>query len=206
MAALFSVGSLFVFRLPSLAADAPADLKPLQFNMRTVNSPANEESAEPVAGLPPQRLALGINDLGGQLRVHFNPSWAVEARFLTGNSSSNEGTIQSFVFGVRGYRFFREQHHYRLYVGLEGDYAKTSIRSDGGEVSPVDPITQTTGFGDTSGYAVGGFGGIEYRLFRRVAIDLDIGPYVIGLKEKVTSSSDASLDFVLDTAINIYLF
>lgn len=150
-------------------------------------------------------MALGINDLGAQLRLHLNPDWAAEVRYLRGTASSDVGTIDANVFGVRGYRFFSEHHHFQLYAGLEAAYVSTSIRSYNNS-NPPTSVANVSGFGDTSGYATGGFGGVEYRLGRRVAIDLDIGPYMIGLQEKVTSVSDASLDFVLDTAINVYLF
>src|SRR5579872_3885965 len=88
----------------------------------------------------PARLAFGINDLGGQLRVHLNPNWAVEGRFQTGSASSNEGQIHSLVLGLRGYRFLQEHHRCRLYLGLEGAYAQTSIQ--GMPKTPVPPTGQ----------------------------------------------------------------
>ena len=41
---------------------------------------------------------------------------------------------------------------------------------------------------------------------RRVAIDLDMGPYMIGLTEKSTRVSASSWDFVANTALIVYLF
>lgn len=156
----------------------------------------------------PTRLAIGINDLGGQLRLHVTPSWAVEARAVTGNASSNEGSIHSMVLGLRGYHFFKERRRCKLYLGLEGDYAKTSIRSvnAGNSATPDGGVTGESGFGNTSGYAAGGFAGIEFHVARRIAIDLDMGPYLIGLKEQATGTSASNWDFVVNTALNFYLF
>ena len=93
----------------------------------------------------------------------------------------------------------------RLYMGLEGDYVTTSLRSVNTVGNP-NSVANAGSFGQTSGYAMGGFGGLEFRLLRRIALDLDIGPYMIGVKEKLTGVSDASLDFVGNAAINVYLF
>ena len=155
----------------------------------------------------PRRLAFGVNNLGGQLRFHVGPQWAGEARFVTGSASSNEGSIQSLVFGLRGYRFTKEHRRCRLYLGLEADRAQTSIHGSPSinSSAPTQP-TLPQGFGDTSGFAFGGFGGLELRVTRRVAVDLDMGPYLIGLKEKVTGASASSWDFVVNTSLEVYLF
>jgi hypothetical protein len=160
----------------------------------------------PEEPLPPRHLSLGINDLGEQCRVHFGRNWAIEQRFLTGNSSSDLGTVQAFVFGLRGYRFLPEHRRLRLYMGLEADYVTTSLKGGGNTSGNPNSVANISGFGQTSGYAMGAFGGVEYRLMKRVALDLDIGPYMIGVKEKLTGVSDSSLDFVANTAINVYLF
>jgi len=160
-----------------------------------------------LSGAPrePRKLSIGINDLGGQLRFHLFGNWAAEARYLMGSSSSDVGTVKAMVVGLRGYRFFPEHHRFRLYCGLEGDHVQTSLGSvnNGGNPSSVANVS---GFGETTGYAAGAFGGVEYRLGRRIAFDLDAGPYMIGLQEKVTNVSGSTLDFVVDTAINVYLF
>ena len=215
------MGALLLMGLPAMAADPPSR-SPIEQIMEPVDSsplilhrpaagessltkPATGQLLEPTAPLPPHRLAIGINDLGGQLRLHLNPQWATELRFLTGSSSSDVGTVHAFVFGMRGYRFFEERHRFRLYAGLEAAYVNTSLQSVDTAGNP-NSLGNISGFGDTSGYAMGGFGGVEFRLLKRVAIDLDVGPYMIGLQEKVTRVSDTSLDFVANTAINVYLF
>jgi len=165
-------------------------------------TPAAKEKPEPA------HLAWGVNDLGEQLRVHFSPRWAVEARFQMGNASSNEGRVKAMVFGARGYRFFEEHHRCKLYLGLEGAYAQTSIQ--GSPSIPNSPtgqdINAQSGFGDSSGVAGGPFVGLELRPIRRIAVDLDMGPYLIDLKEKTTGTSSSNWDFVVNAALLFYFF
>jgi len=193
------------------AADlsAPSDSTPLNLRAPGIgedeSAPSSPTLVAPETPALPRRLSFGINDLGTQLRWHLTPRWATEMRFLTGSADSDVGTVRANVFGLRGYRFFSERHRFRFYAGLEAAYVHTSIRSFNNGNNP-NSITNIAGFGETSGYAAGGFGGVEFRLGRRIAIDADLGPYMIGLQEKVTRASDASLDFVLNSAINVYLF
>ena len=170
-------------------------------------SPAAPKSAS-VSKLEPAHLAYGINGLGEELRVHFSPNWAAEGRFQIGNASSNEGKIQAMVFGLRGYRFFQEHRRCKLYLGLEGAYAQTSIH--GSPTTPTSPTgqysAQQSGFGNTTGFAGGGFAGIELRPLRRIAVDFDMGPYLIDLKEKTTGTAGSNWDFVVNFAVLFYFF
>jgi hypothetical protein len=156
------------------------------------NSQATDVPAEPM------RLAVGVNDLGGQLRFHFTPRWAVEGRFLTGSASSGDGNIKATVLGLRGYRFYQEHHRCRFYLGLEADHAATKLSSS--------KANNASGFGNTQGVDAGGFAGLEYRLPKRVSIDLDMGPYLINLSDKNSNVSDSAWDFVVNIAVNFYIF
>ncbi len=214
VAALVLAGACLVLGRPATAAGTPDSVDNARVNLRQPESYAEPlipattgQLVVPNAPEPqlPRRVSFGVNDLGEQLRFHFNPNWASEFRYLTGSSSSDLGRVHANVFGMRGYRFFPEHRRLRFYAGLEGDYVKTSIGSVN-TTGNQNSIATISGFGDTSGYALGGFGGVELRIGRRVAIDLDVGPYMIGLKEKVTGVSDTTLDFVGNTAINVYLF
>jgi hypothetical protein len=180
--------------------------RPSPAEVTASSAAATTEAARAVPA--PSRLSIGVNDLGGQLRLHVTPAWAVEARGVFGSASSNEGSIHSMVLGLRGYRFFSEHRRCKLYLGLEGDYAKTSIRTVNlaDNSTPGGGIPGEPGFGNTSGYAVGGFAGLEFHVARRIAIDLDMGPYLIGLKEQATGTSASNWDFVVNTALNFYLF
>ena len=205
-AGLFSLGNA------AWAADTQAPSDAAQLHLRRPGSDAGPltpsttgQELVPSAPALPRHLSIGFNDLGEQLRFHLNPDWALEQRFLMGSSTSDFGTVHANVFGIRGYHFLPEHRRLRLYLGLEGDYVTTSLKSVDTTGNP-NSIATISGFGQTSGYALGGFGGFEFRLLKRIALDLDIGPYMIGVKEKVTHVSDASLDFVANTAINVYLF
>ena len=164
--------------------------------------PPAARAVEAPAAKDPQRLALGANYMGTQLRGHISPRWAAEFRFLTGSSSSTQGSVSAIVLGLRGYRFWSERSRIRPYAGLELTYAQTSLKTNSG-TSTSSPIK---GFGDVSGFVAGGFGGLELRITRRIKLDFDIGPYWMGLKEQSTGVSGSSWDFVANTAVNVYLF
>ena len=135
------------------------------------------------------RWAIGINYLGGQIDCRFNPNWIGELRYVTGSTKTDDGTIKASVLGLRGYRLYRKDKNIRPYLGAETGYVSSNS------------------FGyKTSGFDLGGFGGIEYGLGRRVFLGLDIGPYLFSLKEKNTHVSDSGLEFVANAAIIVYLF
>jgi hypothetical protein len=156
-------------------------------------------------GPEPRRLALGTTGMGGLLRLHATPYWAGELRFQAGSATSNEGDVRATVFSLRVYRFSAERYRCRFYAGAEGAYAKTSL-SEQNTGPGMSPLLNASGFGATSGYAAGVFGGLEYKILRRVFLDLDAGPYVIDLKESSTGTSGSSWDFVANAAIGVYLF
>ncbi len=141
--------------------------------------------------LPRNRLAVGLNYTGGQVRYYLSPRWAAEGRMQFGKADSNYGQVHSQVFGLRGYRFFPFRDHITWYAGGEAAYAKTDTDSSNYK---------------TTGFAIGAFGGLEYRVLPRLGVSADIGPYVISLKEKQTGLSNTGLDFVMNTALNFYIF
>jgi hypothetical protein len=153
----------------------------------------------------PNRFALGVNYIGGQLRYHASPKWAGEVHVITGSGNSSEGRIQSVVIGLRAYRFYKPYRNLKFYTGFEGDYAQSNLNGVKRDRLP-NAATSANNFGNTEGLVLGGFGGVEIRLLRRLALDFDCGPYFISLKEKATKVSDASWDFVLNTALVVYLF
>jgi len=171
----------------------------LGFGRRAWAGVADGSVADPEASTQ-RRLAVGINDMGGQVRLHFNPHWAAELRFQTGTASSDAGTVGSLTAGMRIYRFSQEHRRCRFYGGFEGDYAQTTLRSVNSN------IALGSGFGNTSGYAAGGFGGMEYRIVKRLYLDLDMGPYFISLKEKLTGVSETTPDVVVNAALCFYAF
>ena len=137
-------------------------------------------------------LGFGVNYLGGQVRYLFSPAWACEVRYATGQASSTLGAVSSRVFGLRGYRFYGgSQRDLQLVLGAEADYLMAGQKS--------------TNYG-TSGTAIGGFLGMEYHLTHRFSLGINIGPYLISLREKTSHDSSSSLEFVADSYINFYAF
>jgi hypothetical protein len=197
--------ALFIFATPGVRADETADATAVQslfnndlskaqnLNTETVKKeiPKVPEPSGPT--LPNQRFAIGVNYTGGQFRYRLSPKWAAEGRIQFGSADSDYGTVHSNVFGLRGYRFLSVGHSERIawYLGGEGAYAKASSQSYNYS---------------TSGFAFGSFGGLEYRLTKRLSAAADIGPYVISLKEKETGLTSTGLDFVINTALIFYVF
>src|SRR5437016_1082132 len=56
--------------------------------------------------MPRERLSIGINYTGGQIRWNFSPRWSSELQFQQGKAASNYGDVKSQVYGLRAYRFF----------------------------------------------------------------------------------------------------
>ncbi len=145
----------------------------------------------PESFVPYDRLAVGVNYQGGQLRMGLTPRWALEGRFQEGTSTSNYGDVTAHVFGLRAYRFRHPENRFSFYWGMEGAYATAKPASSNYRVN---------------GMAFGGFGGMEYHVARRISIDMDLGPYVISLTEKQTHTSSTNVDFVLNSALLVRLF
>lgn len=136
------------------------------------------------------KFAIGVNYLGGQIRYHLSPKWAAEGRYLTGTEDAAAGEVKASVGGLRGYRFFGLEGKFRFFLGAE--VASVSAKQTGSTYK-------------VSGMASGAFGGMEYRM-GRLALGLDMGPYVMALKEKSRNVSDTSLEFVLNSYFTFYLF
>lgn len=132
------------------------------------------------------KLTLGVNYIGAQLRWNISSRWALETRYQQGKSSSNYGEVTARVFGMRGYRFLQGGKRFSLYGGTEIAFATA---------------TPETSDYKTQGVAFGGFGGIELRLAHRFSLATDIGPYVISLRESQSHASSTTLDFILNTAL-----
>lgn len=139
----------------------------------------------------PSRFALGLNYIGGQLRYNLDSRWAGELRYLTGSEDAATGKVTSDVFGLRSYRFFRESTYHRFFLGAEAALVNSDQKNTSYKVS---------------GPAVGAFGGLEWHIGRKFSLGLDIGPYLLSLKEKKTKVSETSLEFIANTYFIFYLF
>lgn len=137
--------------------------------------------------------ALGVSYTGAQLRYQISPKYAAEFRYQYGEADSSYGDVKAEVEGFRGYRFIPYRRNLAWYLGAE--IAHANAHTPGGNRAY-----------ETQGFAAGGFAGLEYRVLPRLAIGMDIGPYFISLKEKQTQLTQTNLDFVINTALNFYLF
>lgn len=140
---------------------------------------------------PTRRFALGINFMGAQCRWRWRRAWAAELRFQHGEAEGDYGRVMADVFGLRGYRFLRHYRLTTLYLG--GEAAYTQAKSDRYSFSVSGPIA-------------GAFGGVEIKVTKNTALGVDIGPYVLALREKQTSVSNTTLDFVVNTGVLWYVF
>jgi hypothetical protein len=141
----------------------------------------------------PLRFSAGVNYAGGQFRWDLSQSWATELRLQTGSSISEYGSVRATVPSLRAYRFFRPQQSVRPFLGAEGGYVFTD---------------SSNSFGITvSGPTFGVFGGMEWRLARRLALGVSVGPYGMFLSAKDTQQgANPTLQFVADTYLLLRLF
>ncbi len=55
-----------------------------------------------------------------------------------------------------------------------------------------------------NGAAVGGIGGVEYFLYKRLSVQTDVGPYYMTLKDDKSSVEKSGLEFVINFGVNFY--
>ena len=138
----------------------------------------------------PERLAVGVNVIGGQLDYAPTRDWRVELRYVGGSQSSSGGTVSSQVMGLRGYRVFGAAPT-RFYSGAEAAYVGAKQRGTDYR---------------TTGTAIGAFIGLERRIARRLWIGIDAGPYVLALRESVSHASSTNVEFVLNSYALLWVF
>jgi hypothetical protein len=156
-----------------------------------LQDPAGQAEVTVPSGAPAHRLALGFSFIGGQVRWSFTKKWAAEFQFQTGKASSHYGDVRANVFGLRAYRFLKNWRRMAFYAGPEVAYA---------EATAEEASYKTTGM------VIGAFGGFDYYVAKRFSLGIDIGPYLISLKEKQTGLSQTNLDFVVNATLNWHLF
>lgn len=137
------------------------------------------------------RMALGVNYTGGQIGIRSGRGmW--EARYQTGQNSTEDGPVRADVVGLRYYRHAgKTQWGVRPYMGFEGDWIRA---------------TDHAGLQEGSGYAAGGFFGVEWWLGRRLSIGTDVGAYMVNVGERETKATDGGLDFIINSFVRFHLF
>ncbi|MFN0118153.1 MAG: hypothetical protein ACKVQC_07695 [Elusimicrobiota bacterium] len=142
----------------------------------------------------PHTLALGATVIGAQLHWGFSRKSALEIRMLKHkeNNDTTENTLTAYAYGLRTYRYFKPimaGKRTRLYMGLEA----ASTRS-----------TSSTYDYKTTGFALGGFGGTEIYVLRRLSLGFDLGPYVVSSKVRGSDTSSGEILVVVNTYMNFY--
>ncbi len=138
----------------------------------------------------PHRWAVGTTYIGGQLHWGFAERWALELRALKDEKADpSAGTMEASVYGLRGYRYFRKPSRLRFYAGIEG--ATTHSKSN------LNAYT-------TSGFAIGGFGGTEIYLIKRLSVGIDVGPYLLTTKVHNSQTDDSEVAIVINSFMNFY--
>jgi hypothetical protein len=137
------------------------------------------------------RMALGINYTGIQIGVRTGHGmW--EGHYQAGQNISESETVRADVVGLRYYRHAgKTQWGMRPYMGFEGDWIRA---------------TDHVGRQEGTGYAAGGFLGVEWWLGHRLSIGTDVGAYMVNVIERETKAADGGLDFIANSFVRLHLF
>ena len=127
--------------------------------------------------------ALGINYTGGNFKIFLSGRIAAELR--------GQYSDRILIGGARLYSYpsIPGFHNARLrpFLAVEGD-----CMSFRGQLSKGN------------GAAVGGIGGVEYFLYKRLSVQTDVGPYYMTLKDDKSSVEKSGLEFVINFGVNFY--
>lgn len=204
-----------VFETPAPVPEEPAPAAPEKKATTTAPAPAPKKAlarpapkktpARPAAAKRPTvpriewsteeedlpRMALGINYTGGQIGWRTGRG-LLEARYQVGQNSTEDGNVRAEVLGLRYYLHAgKAQWGVRPYMGFEGDWIRA---------------TDDSGLQEGSGYAAGGFVGVEWWLGKRFSIGSDIGAYLVNVGESETQVTDGGLDFIINSFVRFHLF
>lgn len=127
--------------------------------------------------------ALGINYPGVSLKLFLSDRFSAELRGQYVDKIMTGGARLYYYPSVFGFKDAR----LRPFLGVEGDYISFK-----GQISKGN------------GSAIGGVGGVEYFLSKRVSVQTDAGPFYIMLKDNDSSLAQSGLEFVLNFGVNFY--
>lgn len=134
-------------------------------------------------------LSLGLTYVGGGIRWGFQKGWSVEGRYVTGQEGSAGGTVKAQFLCARAAKHWMSGHRWAPYGAIEG-----------GTLRAADSSRKA------SGTAFGLVGGIEFAMTRKLSITFEMGPYSIGLKDKVGGIGGQGTDIVLGSTFYWHLF
>jgi len=136
-----------------------------------------------------RRLSLGLTYVGGGIRWGFQKGWSSEVRYVTGQEGSAGGTVKAQFLSARAAKHWMSGHRWAPYGAIEG-----------GTLRAADSSRKA------SGTAFGLVGGIEFAMTRKLSITFEMGPYSIGLKDKVGGIGGQGTDIVLGSTFYWHLF
>lgn len=125
-----------------------------------------------------KEFGLGLNFVGANFR------YKLENKILEFKIQFEENI---YIFGGRYYKFLKTKNNLIFYIGIESDFI--NFKSN---------ISKGTGF------AFGGFVGVEKFLTKNFSINCDISPIITFLQDDNTKVSLTELNFVLNISLNYY--
>jgi len=155
----------------------------LIFLIALVSLPVSEPAAAADWETVGRSTALGINYPGGSLKLFLSDSFAAELRGQYVDKIMTGGARLYYYPPILGFKNAR----LRPFLCVEGDYISFK-----GQLSKG------------SGTTVGGVGGVEYFLSKRLSVQTDAGPFYIMLKDSDSSLKQNGLEFVINFGVNFY--
>ncbi len=143
----------------------------------------NPDITVPRRGTYGHSTAVGVNYPGANLKMSLSDKFAAEIRGQFVDKIFTGGTRLYYYPSIMGFN----NASLRPFIALDGDYISFK-----GDISKGN------------GGALGGVGGVEYFLSRRLSVQTDIGPYCIMLKDSKSSLEQNGLEFVLNFGVNYY--
>ena len=144
-----------------------------------------------------RKFAVGVDYIGGELDYGFKQVWSVEIRVLTDKTASDFGDLRTYAMGLCLDRHFRTDQKLQYYVGVEGAYIYSALKTGG--YSSAHEYS-------SNGESFGIYGGIEYYLLRRLSVTFDMGPFYTLVKERTSQMTNNGVDFVFNSAVRFYIF
>lgn len=159
---------------------------PFKSNKKFIKKTGSNKEIEQIP-----HLSLGLVYTGAQVRYRFGRRLGLEIRYLRDSATAGTGDVKADVLGGRIYLFTRPQKQVTFFGGGEG--ASVSEKTEGSDQK-------------IKGTALGGFGGVEYRVSKRFSLGLDVGLYNISLQKTTTSAQESGIDFVINSFLNFHVF
>jgi hypothetical protein len=131
-------------------------------------------------GRSPQGFNAGLGGIGASLRYRPVPAFAFDigADVLMGTDYNGFNRTEIPV-SLSGMLFLNPRSRVQVYLTAGGHVSRAQVRSDIPATRQLDPVEDGTQYGATYTYLGGqAGGGFEFRLSKRIALDLDCVGYI----------------------------